>query len=173
MLFKTHYGDVDWVSWRLKILANQLLFKLRLQARREITGALNHICEGNAGYHDVILKRWSNKRSLYQPNSHTPQCTCPYPSLHHSEQKCAAHFWSELCIARYGTSALWDLWNWSMALTNCLIWAPIDLNLPITWPISSLIAGQTCNVTANLVTRKSLMPRWKSRIVNEMLKQRI
>ena len=36
-----------------------------------------------------------------------------YPTMHHSEQKCA-HFWSELFIVGYGTSALWDLWNGSI-----------------------------------------------------------
>ena len=33
----------------------------------------------------------------------------PYPTLHHSEQKCT-HFCSEWCIVGYGTGALWDLW---------------------------------------------------------------
>ena len=33
----------------------------------------------------------------------------PYPTTHHSEQKCA-HFCSEWCIVGYVTSALWDLW---------------------------------------------------------------
>ena len=32
----------------------------------------------------------------------------PYPTMHHSEQKCA-HFCSECCIVGYGTGALWDL----------------------------------------------------------------
>ena len=32
----------------------------------------------------------------------------PYPTMHHSEQKCA-HFCSEWCIVGYGTGALWDL----------------------------------------------------------------
>ena len=36
----------------------------------------------------------------------------PYPTMHHSEQKCA-HFCSEWCIVGYGTSALWDLWDCS------------------------------------------------------------
>ena len=36
----------------------------------------------------------------------------PYPTLHHSEQKCT-HFCSEWCIVGYGTSAFWDLWDWS------------------------------------------------------------
>ena len=33
----------------------------------------------------------------------------PYPTMHHSEQKCA-HFCSEWCIVGYGTGALCDLW---------------------------------------------------------------
>ena len=36
-----------------------------------------------------------------------------YPIIHHSEQK-YAHFCSEWYIVGYGTSALWDLWDWSI-----------------------------------------------------------
>ena len=32
----------------------------------------------------------------------------PYPTIHHSEQKCA-HFCSEWFIVGYGTGALWNL----------------------------------------------------------------
>ena len=39
----------------------------------------------------------------------------PYPTMHHSEQKCA-HFCSEWCIVGYETGALWDLWDWSIKL---------------------------------------------------------
>ena len=39
----------------------------------------------------------------------------PYPTMHHSEQKCA-HFCSEWCIVEYGAGALWDFWNWPMIL---------------------------------------------------------
>ena len=41
----------------------------------------------------------------------------PYPTKHHSEQKCA-HFCSEWCIVRYGPGALWDLWIWSSEATE-------------------------------------------------------
>ena len=37
----------------------------------------------------------------------------PYPTMLHSEQKCA-HFCSEWSIVGYGTGAVWDLWNWSI-----------------------------------------------------------
>ena len=40
----------------------------------------------------------------------------PYPTMHHSEQKCA-HFCSDWCILGYGTGALWDLWDWSIEFT--------------------------------------------------------
>ena len=33
----------------------------------------------------------------------------PYPTMHHSEQKCA-HFCSEWCMVGYGTGVLWHLW---------------------------------------------------------------
>ena len=36
-----------------------------------------------------------------------------YPTMHHSEQKCA-YFCSEWCIVGYETSALWNLWDWSI-----------------------------------------------------------
>ena len=41
----------------------------------------------------------------------------PYPTMHHSEQKCA-HFCSEWCIVGYGTGALWDFWEWSIISTQ-------------------------------------------------------
>ena len=44
-------------------------------------------------------------------NSHNAPVSCA--TIHHSEQKCA-HFFSEWCIAGYGTSVLWDLWDWSI-----------------------------------------------------------
>ena len=42
----------------------------------------------------------------------------PYPTMHHSEQKCA-HFCSEWYIVAYGTGALWDLWIWSIGWCQC------------------------------------------------------
>ena len=41
----------------------------------------------------------------------------PYPTILHSEQKCA-HFCSEWSIVGYGTGAFWDLWNGSIDSTN-------------------------------------------------------
>ena len=38
----------------------------------------------------------------------------PYPTIHHSEQKCA-HFCSVWCIVGYGTGALWNLQDWLIA----------------------------------------------------------
>ena len=37
----------------------------------------------------------------------------PYPTMLHSEQKCA-HFCSEWSIVGYGRGAFWDLRNWSI-----------------------------------------------------------
>ena len=45
----------------------------------------------------------------YSHKSHN--APIPYPTTHHSEQKCA-HFCSEWCIVGYGTGALWGLWDW-------------------------------------------------------------
>ena len=48
----------------------------------------------------------------------------PYPTMHHSEQKCA-HFCSEWCIVGYGTGALWELWTRPIDLLvlklNCIV----------------------------------------------------
>ena len=45
----------------------------------------------------------------------------PYPTMHNSEQKCA-HFCSEWCTVGYGTGALWDLCDWSIACPTILSW---------------------------------------------------
>ena len=52
----------------------------------------------------------------------------PYPTIHHSEQKCA-HFCSEWCIVGYETSALWGLWDWSIPcrLSGCVLAAWVSL----------------------------------------------
>ena len=44
---------------------------------------------------------------------HYHKAPVPYPTMHHSEQKCA-HFCSEWCIVGCGIGALWDLWIWSI-----------------------------------------------------------
>ena len=40
----------------------------------------------------------------------------PYPTMHHSEQKCA-HFCSQWWIMGYGKGALWEMCDWSIVLT--------------------------------------------------------
>ena len=45
----------------------------------------------------------------------------PYTKMHHSEQK-YADFCSEWCTVRYETSALWNLWIWSMVF-QWKVWA--------------------------------------------------
>ena len=35
----------------------------------------------------------------------------PYPTMLHSEQKCAHGIW---CIVGYGTGAFWDLSDWAI-----------------------------------------------------------
>ena len=51
----------------------------------------------------------------------------PYPTMHHSEQKCVhfcsseqkcAHFCSEWCTGGYGTGTLWGLWIRSLPWHN-------------------------------------------------------
>ena len=49
---------------------------------------------------------------------HKPQnAPVPYPTMLHSEQKCA-HFFSEWSIVRYGTDAFWDLQIRSIDITS-------------------------------------------------------
>ena len=69
----------------------------------------------------------------------------PYPTMHHSEQKCA-HFCSEWCIVGYGTGALWDFWisqltdpnidwgtphlHWNMGKEQCIMGSPHQWEFP-------------------------------------------
>ena len=50
----------------------------------------------------------------------------PYPTMHHSEQKCA-YFCSEWCIVGYQTGALWDLWDSSTTQLTFLSWERSDI----------------------------------------------
>ena len=64
------------------------------------------------------------KGKLYQQpgtynRSQIPNAPVPYPTIHHSEQKCA-HFCSEWCVVGYETGALWDLQERSFEFP-CLI----------------------------------------------------
>ena len=47
----------------------------------------------------------------------------PYPTMLHSEQKCA-HFCSEWNSMAYGISAFWNLWNCDIAISKalCIVW---------------------------------------------------
>ena len=51
----------------------------------------------------------------------------PYPTMHHSEQKCA-HFCSEWCIVGCGTVASWNLWDWSYYLKQ--LWPRLPTRHP-------------------------------------------
>ena len=81
----------------------------------------------------------------------------PYPTMHHSEQKCA-HFCSEWCIAGYqelitvisswgyAIGALWDLWIWSI---DCLPYriqevAAITQLFPDVCPTNSFMHENNC-----------------------------
>ena len=55
--------------------------------------------------------------SLIDQSHKSNSAPFPYHSMHHSEKKCA-HFYSEWCIVRYGTGALWDLLIWSILYTG-------------------------------------------------------
>ena len=77
----------------------------------------------------------------------------PYPTMLHSEQKCA-HFCSEWGIVGYGTSAFWDLWNWSIVLKVLRSSSKKPL-LPIFPPtIEFLVASQLVQL-CTIITGKS------------------
>ena len=52
--------------------------------------------------------------------SQIPQCTCPI-SRNAPFRTEYTHFYSEWCIVGYGTGALWDLWDWSVAINTTII----------------------------------------------------
>ena len=59
-------------------------------------------------------KRNPGKQQQIEQSNKSHNVPVPYPTMHHSEQKCV-HFCFDLCIVGYGTGALWDLWycvNW-------------------------------------------------------------
>ena len=79
-----------------------------------------HICIGEPG--QLCFRQWLVACSA--PSHYLKQCfdlllidqfhksqnaPVPYPTMQHSEQKCA-HFCSGCCIVGYGTGAFWDLW---------------------------------------------------------------
>ena len=56
----------------------------------------------------------------------------PYPTMHHSEQKCA-DFCTEWCIGGYGTGVLWDWFNnfvsQHQAIEKLITWTSVELSL--------------------------------------------
>ena len=71
-----------------------------------------------------LISRWLSHETTYIHTTHrsgidqshrSHDALLPYPTTHHSEQKCA-HLCSEWCIVGCGTGALWDLWDQSMSL---------------------------------------------------------
>ena len=56
---------------------------------------------------------WSMHMVSIDPIHKSQNAPVPYPTVLHSEQKCA-HFCSEWSIVGYGTDAFWDFWNRSI-----------------------------------------------------------
>ena len=67
--------------------------------------------------HDFSLTTVSKPTDLIHKSQNAP---VPYPTMLHSEQKCA-HFCSELSIVGYGTGTFWDLLNWSIPCGCCVL----------------------------------------------------
>ena len=63
---------------------------------------------------DFLEWKFGNIDSIDQIHK-SKNAPVPYPTMHHSEQKCA-HFYSKWCIVGYGTGAFWDLWDQSISL---------------------------------------------------------
>ena len=63
---------------------------------------------------------WSDPSILIDLIHKSHNAPVPYPTMHHSEQKCA-HFCSEWCIVGYGTGALWDLWIRSIGIWDTAV----------------------------------------------------
>ena len=52
---------------------------------------------------------WKVEMGIIHKSHYAP---VPYRTMYHPQQKWAHPEW---CIVRYGTGALWDLWDWSIA----------------------------------------------------------
>ena len=66
-------------------------------------------CDPGGHYWDYCSGALYSGQTIMKDQSHkSHNVSVPYPTIHHSEQKCA-HFCSEWCIVGYGISALWDL----------------------------------------------------------------
>ena len=57
----------------------------------------------------------------------------PYPTVHHSEQKCA-HFCSVWSIVGYGKGAFWDLWIRSITVLHAQLWWSFLCQVNSLWP---------------------------------------
>ena len=87
--------------------------------------------------HDCVAWGQCVKPWLVHVHNHTTglihkshNAPVPYPTMHHSEQKCA-HFGSEWCIVGYETGTLWDLLDRSIAQDGnaCLVYRKITTQL--------------------------------------------
>ena len=63
--------------------------------------------------HNKEQRKSSSLKYLLDLVSNWPNSQIPYPTMLRSEQK-YVHLCSEWSIVGYGTSAFWDLWNWSI-----------------------------------------------------------
>ena len=86
---------------------------------------------------EVIMKSMLGNDLNYKSHN----APVPYPTMQHSEQKCA-HFCSECCIVGYRTGALWDLWDWSVVQDDTTSkHIKTQYRAHISWIYGSLFGG--------------------------------
>ena len=71
--------------------------------------------------HDVAWtqRHLKNDEKFRDLNHESQKAPVPYPTVFHSEQKCA-HFCAEWNLVGYKTGSFWDLWNWSIGRLSFL-----------------------------------------------------
>ena len=110
----------------------------------------------------------------------------PYPTMQHSEQKCA-HFCSEWSIMGYGTSSFWDLWirsiQWLLHKSQnapvpyptmqhseqkcahfCSEWSIVGYGTGSFWDLWNWSIAMTWE--GRLVSAKEVQPGWQDDIPN-------
>ena len=117
---------------------------------------------GPAEGQQAALPSWLIEQFLKSHNA-----AVPYPTMLHSEQKCA-HFCSEWSLVGYGTGAICDLWIRSIAgwQSQSEKWNRFGIlnrrgstkNFPVTRYINS--AGFSANNIAWKLIRKSITPAY-------------
>ena len=82
----------------------------------------------------------------------------PYPTMHHSDQKCA-HFCPEWWIVGYGTGALWALWDCSFTVFSAKVYLLLPFSAKM-WAfqfINTLVVFYKWRLNQQTVIRSSYL----------------